>query len=92
MAIWNRATIEIGPQLDDSIVVLKGLKPGDRVVSSANFLVDSEAQLQAAIGAFTPPAATTGASGVGERYGGTGPDRFQQPSLRHRARVRTQCR
>ena len=46
-------TIETGPQLDDSIVVLKGLKPGDRVVSSANFLVDSEAQLQGALGAYT---------------------------------------
>jgi Cu(I)/Ag(I) efflux system membrane fusion protein/cobalt-zinc-cadmium efflux system membrane fusion protein len=46
-------TIEIGPQLDDSIVVVSGLKPGDRVVSSANFLVDSEAQLQAALGAYT---------------------------------------
>jgi Cu(I)/Ag(I) efflux system membrane fusion protein/cobalt-zinc-cadmium efflux system membrane fusion protein len=47
-------TIQTGPQLDDSIVVLSGLKPGERVVSSANFLVDSEAQLQAALGAFTP--------------------------------------
>ncbi len=42
--------VQIGPQLDDSIVVLKGLKAGDRVVSSANFLVDSEAQLQTAFG------------------------------------------
>jgi Cu(I)/Ag(I) efflux system membrane fusion protein/cobalt-zinc-cadmium efflux system membrane fusion protein len=46
-------TIQTGPQLDDSIVVLGGLKPGDRVVSSANFLVDSEAQLQAALGAYS---------------------------------------
>jgi len=46
--------IEIGPQLDDSVVVLKGLKAGDRIVSSANFLVDSEAQLQAALGSFNP--------------------------------------
>ncbi|MGA8673025.1 MAG: efflux RND transporter periplasmic adaptor subunit [Terracidiphilus sp.] len=46
--------IEIGPQLDDSIVVLKGLRAGERIVSSANFLVDSEAQLQAAMGSFVP--------------------------------------
>ena len=32
----------------------KGLKPGDRIVSSANFLVDSEAQLQSALGSFSP--------------------------------------
>ena len=48
--------VETGPQLDDSVVVLNGLKAGERVVSSANFLVDSEAQLQAAMGAFASPA------------------------------------
>ncbi len=47
--------IQIGPQIDDSVVVLSGLKSGERVVSSANFLVDSEAQLQAALGGFAPP-------------------------------------
>src|SRR6266567_4354801 len=41
---------ETGARLDDSIVVLKGLKAGDRIVSSANFLVDSEAQLQGGMG------------------------------------------
>ncbi len=46
--------VEFGLQLDDSVMVLRGLKAGDRVVSSANFLVDSEAQLQAAMGAFSP--------------------------------------
>lgn len=47
--------IQTGPQIDDSVVVLKGLLPGDHIVSSANFLVDSEAQLQAALGSFNPP-------------------------------------
>lgn len=47
-------SVEIGPQIDDSVVVLSGLKAGERVVTSANFLVDSEAQLQAAAGAFAP--------------------------------------
>jgi Cu(I)/Ag(I) efflux system membrane fusion protein/cobalt-zinc-cadmium efflux system membrane fusion protein len=56
--------VVIGPQLDDSIVILNGLKAGEQVVSSANFLVDSEAQLQEAMGAFapTPPQPGTGAS------------------------------
>lgn len=48
-------TVTTGPQIDGYIVILSGLKPGDRVVSSANFLVDSEAQLQAALQNFTPP-------------------------------------
>jgi Cu(I)/Ag(I) efflux system membrane fusion protein/cobalt-zinc-cadmium efflux system membrane fusion protein len=47
--------IEVGQQLDDHIVVLKGLSEGERIVSSANFLVDSESQLQAAMGSFAPP-------------------------------------
>ena len=50
-------TVTTGPQLDNSVVVLSGLKAGEKVVSSANFLVDSEAQLQAAAGAFAPSAA-----------------------------------
>jgi Cu(I)/Ag(I) efflux system membrane fusion protein/cobalt-zinc-cadmium efflux system membrane fusion protein len=47
--------VQTGPQIDGAIVVLKGLQAGDRIVTSANFLVDSEAQLQAALGAFNPP-------------------------------------
>ena len=47
--------IEIGPRLDDHAVVLKGLQAGEKIISSANFLVDSESQLQAAVGAFAPP-------------------------------------
>ena len=55
--------IELGLQVDDSVIVLSGLKAGDLVVNSANFLVDSEAQLQAAMGAFTPlPQTAAGAS------------------------------
>ena len=55
-------TVETGPQMDDTVVVLKGLKAGEQVVSSANFLVDSEAQLQAAMGALAPvpPVASAG--------------------------------
>ena len=46
--------IETGLRVDDSVVVLKGLKAGDRIVSSANFLVDSEAQLQSAMSGYMP--------------------------------------
>jgi Cu(I)/Ag(I) efflux system membrane fusion protein/cobalt-zinc-cadmium efflux system membrane fusion protein len=54
--------VEIGPRVDDHSVVLKGLKTGEHIVSSANFLVDSEAQLQAAIGSFAPPPTGVGAA------------------------------
>jgi Cu(I)/Ag(I) efflux system membrane fusion protein/cobalt-zinc-cadmium efflux system membrane fusion protein len=46
--------IETGLRFGDSVVVLKGLKAGDRIVSSANFLVDSEAQLQSALSGYAP--------------------------------------
>jgi RND family efflux transporter MFP subunit len=54
--------IELGPRLDDHVVVLKGLRAGERIVSSANFLVDSEAQLHAAVGQFAPPPPGAGAA------------------------------
>ncbi|MGH9513217.1 MAG: efflux RND transporter periplasmic adaptor subunit [Terriglobales bacterium] len=47
--------VELGPQVEDQIVVTKGLNAKEEIVTSANFLIDSEAQLQAAAGAFVPP-------------------------------------
>lgn len=47
--------VQLGPQANDEYIVLKGLKAGERIVTSANFLVDSESQLQAAIGSYASP-------------------------------------
>lgn len=47
--------IVVGPQAGDDFVVLSGLKPHQQIVTSANFLMDSESQLQAAAGSFVPP-------------------------------------
>jgi Cu(I)/Ag(I) efflux system membrane fusion protein/cobalt-zinc-cadmium efflux system membrane fusion protein len=55
--------IETGLRVGDDFVVAKGLRAGERVVNSANFLIDSEAQLQAALGQFAPP--PPGAGGAG---------------------------
>ena len=60
--------IQTGPQLDDSIVVLNGLKAGEKVVSSANFLVDSEAQLQAALGSFASPPQAASAGNANQMH------------------------
>jgi RND family efflux transporter MFP subunit len=49
------AEVELGAHLAHNFQVLKGLKAGERIVSSANFLLDSESQLQAAAGTFVPP-------------------------------------
>ena len=47
--------VEVGPSVADQLVIRKGVKQGEQIVTSANFLIDSEAQLQAAAGAFMPP-------------------------------------
>jgi Cu(I)/Ag(I) efflux system membrane fusion protein/cobalt-zinc-cadmium efflux system membrane fusion protein len=47
--------VEVGPHIGDQFVITKGIKAGEQIVTSANFLIDSEAQLQAAAGAFVPP-------------------------------------
>ena len=44
--------IKVGDQFDGQTVVLAGLKPGEQVVSSGNFLVDSESRLGAAMAAM----------------------------------------
>ena len=38
--------VEIGERLGDRIQILRGLRAGERVVSSGTFLVDSEAKLK----------------------------------------------
>jgi len=44
--------VRIGIQSGDDLEIISGLKDGDRVVSAANFLVDSESSLKAALQAF----------------------------------------
>jgi len=52
--------IEVGAKLADGYQVLRGLAKGDRVVVSANFLIDSESSLKAALAALTSPAPAAG--------------------------------
>jgi Cu(I)/Ag(I) efflux system membrane fusion protein/cobalt-zinc-cadmium efflux system membrane fusion protein len=47
--------VQLGPQAGEEYIVLKGLRAGERIVTSANFLIDSESQLQAAIGSYGAP-------------------------------------
>ncbi|MGO9515994.1 MAG: efflux RND transporter periplasmic adaptor subunit [Candidatus Korobacteraceae bacterium] len=56
--------VQLGQRAGEEYIVLSGLKPGERIVTSANFLVDSESQLQAAIGSFIPPPASAEAAGM----------------------------
>jgi RND family efflux transporter MFP subunit len=42
--------VTLGPKVDDHYVILQGLKEGEKVVTSATFLIDSESQLKSAVG------------------------------------------
>ena len=51
--------LKLGAELGDDVEVLQGLVEGERVVTSGQFLVDSEARLKSALGALSaPPAAS----------------------------------
>ena len=40
--------VTLGPSLDDRIIILDGLQPGETIVASGNFLIDSESRLKGA--------------------------------------------
>jgi Cu(I)/Ag(I) efflux system membrane fusion protein len=42
--------VELGARFDEGYEILGGLEAGDRIVTSANFLIDSESQLAAGMG------------------------------------------
>lgn len=50
-------TVKLGMQADDYVEVLEGLAAGEAVVVSANFLIDAESNLKAALGGFSNHAA-----------------------------------
>lgn len=41
--------VQLGPRLEDRIVILSGLRPGETIVTSGNFLIDSESRLKNAM-------------------------------------------
>jgi Cu(I)/Ag(I) efflux system membrane fusion protein/cobalt-zinc-cadmium efflux system membrane fusion protein len=57
--------VVLGPQIGESFVILKGLEAHQSIVTSANFLIDSESQMQAASGVGAPTMSISGASGGG---------------------------
>jgi Cu(I)/Ag(I) efflux system membrane fusion protein len=68
--------VQLGARSDDYVEVLKGVKNGERVVVAANFLIDAESNLKAAVGGFGTPPQTQApppqaASGVGHHGVGT---------------------
>jgi Cu(I)/Ag(I) efflux system membrane fusion protein len=48
--------VKLGARADGYATVLDGLREGEKVVVGANFLIDAESNLRAALQGFTPPA------------------------------------
>lgn len=51
---FERRSISVGREGHDNIEVLSGLDPGDRVVASATFLLDSESNVETALRRLAP--------------------------------------
>ena len=49
--------VKLGARADGYVEVLDGITEGESVVTSANFLIDAESNLRAALGGFGAPAA-----------------------------------
>jgi Cu(I)/Ag(I) efflux system membrane fusion protein len=47
--------VKLGPRADGYAAVFEGLREGEKVVTGANFLIDAESNLRAALQAFTAP-------------------------------------
>jgi RND family efflux transporter MFP subunit len=75
--------VKLGARSDDYVEVLDGVKDGELVVVAANFLIDAESNLKAAVGSFghashgagakkaEPAAAPSGTSAAGHKAEGT---------------------
>ncbi len=48
-------SVKLGMQGDEHVQILEGVAEGEKVVASANFLIDAESNLRAALSGLTPP-------------------------------------
>ncbi len=64
--------VQLGARGGEFVEVLEGVEEGDRVVVSANFLIDSESQLQAALANLVETGADTDPQAARPRYEATG--------------------
>ena len=62
--------VQLGRKFGEVYQVLDGLKEGERVVASANFLIDAESKVQGAVKSFEEPAMGAGAMSAAEESHG----------------------
>jgi len=67
---FRSTPVELGIQWDDRIEIVRGLSEGDRIVTSGQFLIDSESNIESALARFSEdpaesePAQTVSVAGV----------------------------
>jgi hypothetical protein len=78
--------VKLGARSDTDVEVIEGVKDGEQVVVAANFLIDAESNLKAAIGGFSsaPPAAPAKAEMPAQRDEGGHTQGRRPPGRRHR--------
>jgi Cu(I)/Ag(I) efflux system membrane fusion protein len=75
--------VKLGILNDQHVQVIEGVKEGERVVVSANFLIDAESNLKAAIGGFGQGAPAASGEAKGAISGATAA--AKSPGVGHRA-------
>lgn len=63
-------TTKLGSRSGDRVEVLEGLREGEQVVVTANFLLDAESNLKAAMASFGPPATPAPVHTIGHQATG----------------------
>lgn len=63
--------VKLGQRGSDFVQVIDGIKAGEMVVSAANFLIDAESNLKAALSGMQQPPAKTKTATVGHQAAGT---------------------
>ncbi len=63
--------VRLGGRVDGRVIVLEGLKRGERIVTSGNFLIDSESRLKSALGGMAGMPGMPGMTGQEGKQGTT---------------------
>ena len=61
--------VQLGAKVDNKYIVVAGLKAGERVVTSGNFLIDSESKLKSSSGGMGMPGMDMGGPGSDKKSG-----------------------
>src|SRR5205085_8053955 len=67
--VFEPRAVEIGWQSGDRVAITRGLEVGDRVVTGANFLLDSESRLRLAASQTTAVGKTDPVCGMVVKFG-----------------------